>query len=115
MDSHLQELYKRQYSLNQSIDDKSGKNKYEADKLAFKNYCIAIIQDINRILNECKLNKDRYYILSNIFNTSNNNDDILLKIKVFLNNDKEKYFLLKGHLEEYLQITPIKNNLINLN
>ena len=60
MDSHLQELYKRQYSLNQSIDDKSGKNKYEADKLAFKNYCIAIIQDINRILNECKLNKDRY-------------------------------------------------------
>ena len=53
MDSHLQELYKRQYSLNQSIDDKSGKNKYEADKLAFKNYCIAIIQDINRILNEC--------------------------------------------------------------
>ena len=87
MDSHLQELYKRQYSLNQSIDDKSGKNKYEADKLAFKNYCIAIIQDINRILNECKLNKDRYSV-----NSNQTNGKELLKKK---SKDKLKFLIRK--------------------
>ena len=32
------------------------------------------------------------HVLSNIFKTSNNNDDILLKIKTLSNNDKEKIF-----------------------
>ena len=60
MDSNLEDSYKRQYSLTQYIDNKNGKNKYDAEKLAFKNYCIAILQDINRILNGCELNKENY-------------------------------------------------------
>jgi len=148
MDSNFEDSYKKQYSLCQYIDDKSGKNKYETNNLAFKNYCIAIINDINRMLNEYELNKERYsdnsskknekeflnkisedkfeflikkskieynHVLSNIFKTSNNNDDILLKIKALYNNDKEKYFELKGYLEEYLEINAIKNNNIDLN
>ena len=55
------------------------------------------------------------HVLSNIFKISNNNDDILLKIKALSNNDKEKYFELKGYLEEYLEINAIKNNNIDLN
>ena len=47
--------------------------------------------------------------------TSNNNDDILLKIKALSNNDKEKYLELKGNLEEYLEMNEIKNNNIDLN
>ena len=148
MDSNLEDSYKRQYSLTQYIDDKNGKNKYDSDKLAFKNYCIAILQDINRILNECELNKENYLekesqtnekeffnkmpeekfqflikksglkydnVLSNIFTTANNNDNILLEVKKLFNNDKEKYFELKGYLEEYLEINEIKNNNNELN
>ena len=148
MDSNLEDSYKRQYSLTQYIDNKNGKNKYDADKLAFKNYCIAILQDINRILNGCELNKENYLekesqtnekeffnkmpeekfqflikksglkydnILSNIFTTANNNDNILLEVIKLFNNDKEKYFELKGYLEEYLEINEIKNNNNELN
>ena len=55
------------------------------------------------------------HVLSNSFKTSNNNDDILLKIKALSNNDKEKYLELKGNLEEYLEMNEIKNNNIDLN
>ena len=54
-------------------------------------------------------------ILSNIFTTANNNDNILLEVIKLFNNDKEKYFELKGYLEEYLEINEIKNNNSELN
>ena len=54
-------------------------------------------------------------ILSNIFTTANNNDNILLEVIKLFNNDKEKYFELKGYLEEYLEINEIKNNNNELN
>ena len=50
MDSNFEDSYKKQYSLCQYIDDKSRKNKYESNNLAFKNYCMAIVNDINRML-----------------------------------------------------------------
>ena len=49
-------------------------------------------------------------ILLNIFSSSNNNDDILLKIKALPEKDQEKYCELKDFLEEYLEIIALKND-----
>ena len=90
MDSNFEDSYKKQYFLCQYIDDKSGKNKYKANNLAFKNYCIAIINDINRMLNEYELNKERYSD-----NSSQTNE------KEFLNKiseDKFKFLIKKSRI-----------------
>ena len=47
-------------------------------------------------------------ILLNIYNTSLNDDNILLKIKELTKDNADKYFLLKGYIEEYIEINSIK-------
>ena len=91
MDSKFEDSYKKHYSLCQYIDDKSRKNKYEANNIAFKNYCIAIVNDINRMLNEYELNKERYSD-----NSSQTNE------KEFLNKiseDKFEFLIKKSRIE----------------
>ena len=95
------ELNKERYSENSSqTNEKEFLNKISEDKFEF-------------LIKKSKIEYN--HVLSNIFKTSNNNDDILLKIKALSNNDKEKYFELKGNLEEYLEMNAIKNNNIYLN
>jgi len=47
-------------------------------------------------------------ILLNIYHTSLNDDNILLKIKELTKDNADKYFLLKGYIEEYIEINSIK-------
>ena len=143
---HFKVSYNPWCNITEYIDDKNGKNRYKTNNFAFRNCCIAIVKDINRIITEYELNKGKYIhdstqtdekesldkisenkfkflirraglkyddILLNIFNTSNNNDDILNKIKSLYKKDEEKYWELKDNLEEFLEINNIKKNIIN--
>ena len=91
MDSQIEDSYKRQYSLTQYIDDKSGKKYYEDNKLDFINNCMAIVKDINRILTENELNKDRYVQVS----TQTDEKELLDKIP----EDKFKSIIKKAGLK----------------
>ena len=86
-------------------DNKDELNKMSEDKFKF-------------ILKKANLKYDDTFI--NIYKSSNNDGEIISRIKSLSKEDKEKYFELEGYIEEYLDMNSIKienkelNNKINI-
>ena len=74
--------------------------------------------DLNELVNKMPEDKFKFLvkrskleydkILLNIYNTSLNDDNILLKIKDLAKDNEDKYFELLGYVEEYIEINSMK-------